>query len=112
MKQGGLGQCPTVVIASSKDEELGDLRAPLDAELNYEQIDAIVRRALDMDPRPRHHGPQRKRRGERPRRVFRCHATPGGGRDAALQRTLPQEYPREHPGWHHCARARHEDPAR
>ncbi|MFC1715554.1 DUF362 domain-containing protein [Candidatus Poribacteria bacterium] len=53
MKQEGLTRHPTVVIASSKDEELGDLSASLDADLNYEQIDAVVRRALDLDTSPR-----------------------------------------------------------
>ena len=40
---------PTVVIASSDDEELRHLQAPLDADLTYEQVDAIVHRALDLD---------------------------------------------------------------
>ena len=31
-----------VVIASSNDEELENLRAPLDADLKYEQVDAVV----------------------------------------------------------------------
>ena len=39
----------TVAIASSNDGELGNLRAQLDAPLNYEQVDAVVRRALDLD---------------------------------------------------------------
>ncbi|MBM3211511.1 DUF362 domain-containing protein [Candidatus Poribacteria bacterium] len=38
-----------VAIASSKDKELGSLSAPLDAELNYEQVNAVVRRGLDLD---------------------------------------------------------------
>ena len=43
---------PTVAIASSNDEELGNMRAPLDADLSYEQIDAVVQRALDLDTSP------------------------------------------------------------
>ena len=43
---------PTVAIASSKDEELRDLSAPLEAELSSEQVDAVVRRALDLDSSP------------------------------------------------------------
>jgi hypothetical protein len=42
----------TIAIASSKDKEIGNLSAPLDADLNYEQIDAIVRRGLDLDSSP------------------------------------------------------------
>ncbi|MBD3183778.1 DUF362 domain-containing protein [Candidatus Poribacteria bacterium] len=40
---------PIVAIASSNDEKLGYLKAPVDAEVNYKQIDAIVRRALEVD---------------------------------------------------------------
>ncbi len=40
---------PTVAIAASDDEALGRLRAPLDAHLTYEQVDGVVRRALDLD---------------------------------------------------------------
>jgi len=43
---------PIVTIASSRDEALGSLAAPLDAELSYEQVDAVVRRALDLDTSP------------------------------------------------------------
>ena len=39
---------PTVAVAASIDEEL-PLPAPLNATLNYDQVDAIVRRALDLD---------------------------------------------------------------
>ena len=39
---------PTVVIAASIDAELPK-PAPIDADLSYEQVDAIVRRALDLD---------------------------------------------------------------
>jgi len=49
MKQENLKLHPTVAIASSKDGELGDLSAPLDATLNYQQVDAVTRRALDLD---------------------------------------------------------------
>nr|MBC8229458.1 hypothetical protein [bacterium] len=42
-----------VAIASSNDKKLGNLRAPLDAPLSYEQVDAIVRRALSMDTSPK-----------------------------------------------------------
>jgi uncharacterized protein (DUF362 family) len=42
----------TVAIASSNDGELGNLRAPLDANLSYEQIEAVVQRALDLDTSP------------------------------------------------------------
>jgi len=42
-----------VAIASSNDKKLGNLRAPLDAPLRYEQVDATVRRALSMDTSPR-----------------------------------------------------------
>jgi len=48
----GGGHKSTVIIASSNDEELGNLRAPLDADLTYQQIDAVVRRALDSDTSP------------------------------------------------------------
>lgn len=37
---------PTVAVAASTDETPS---APLDANLSYEQVDAIVRRALDLD---------------------------------------------------------------
>jgi len=43
----------TVAIASSEDAELGNLSAPLDADLSYEQVDAVVRRALALDGSPR-----------------------------------------------------------
>ena len=43
---------PVVAIGSSQDEALGSLSAPLDAELSYEQVDAVVRRALDLDRSP------------------------------------------------------------
>jgi len=43
----------TVAIASSADAELGHLSAPLDAELVYEQVDAVVQRVLDLDTSPR-----------------------------------------------------------
>ena len=39
---------PTVAIAASIDQELAQT-APLDATLSFEQVDAIVRRALDLD---------------------------------------------------------------
>ena len=39
---------PTVAIAASIDQELSET-APLDATLSFEQVDAIVRRALDLD---------------------------------------------------------------
>jgi hypothetical protein len=39
---------PTVAIAASIDEQLPE-PAPLDAMLSYDQVDAIVRRALDLD---------------------------------------------------------------
>jgi hypothetical protein len=42
----------TVAIASSNDAELGYLRAPLDANLAYQQIDAIVKRAIELDTSP------------------------------------------------------------
>ena len=42
----------TVTIASSRDKELGNLAASLDADLSYEQIDAVVRHALDLDYSP------------------------------------------------------------
>jgi len=38
-----------VAIATSSDPELGDLAAPIDAILTYEQVDAIVRRAIELD---------------------------------------------------------------
>ena len=43
---------PVVAIASSRDGALGALSAPLDAELTSEQVDAVVRRALDLDTSP------------------------------------------------------------
>ena len=44
---------PSVVsIASSQSAALGDLRAPLDADLTTEQVAAIVWRALDQDTSP------------------------------------------------------------
>ena len=43
----------TVAIASSADPELGSLNAPLDALLNFEKVDAVVRRALELDDSPR-----------------------------------------------------------
>ena len=39
---------PTVAVAASIDGELAD-PAPIDQELSYGQVDAIVRRALDLD---------------------------------------------------------------
>ena len=39
---------PTVAVAASIDAELAD-PAPIDHELSYSQVDAIVRRALDLD---------------------------------------------------------------
>ena len=39
---------PTVAVAASIDEELSE-SAPIDQELTYAQVDAIVRRALDLD---------------------------------------------------------------
>ena len=39
---------PTVSVAASIDEELSS-PAPLNATLTYDQVDAIVRRALDLD---------------------------------------------------------------
>ncbi|MBT7598810.1 MAG: DUF362 domain-containing protein [Gemmatimonadetes bacterium] len=39
---------PTVAIAASIDEQLQE-PAPIDAVLSYEQVDAVVRRALDLD---------------------------------------------------------------
>ena len=39
---------PTVAVAASIDEELAD-PAPIDQDLSYAQVDAIVRRALDLD---------------------------------------------------------------
>ena len=39
----------TVAIAASTDAALEDLRAPLDARLSYEQVDVVVRRALELD---------------------------------------------------------------
>ena len=53
MQQADTKYYPTVAIASSRDKELGDLAAPLDAPLDYEQVDAIVRRALDLDSSPK-----------------------------------------------------------
>ena len=52
MQQENLKYKSMVAIASSNDEELGNLRMPLDADLRYEQIDAVVRRALDLDTSP------------------------------------------------------------
>ena len=49
MQQMNLEHYPTVAIASSEDKELGSLGAPLNALLSYEQVDAVVRRALDLD---------------------------------------------------------------
>ena len=49
MQQANLKYKSTVAIASSNDEELRNQRASLDADLSYEQIDAVVRRALDLD---------------------------------------------------------------
>ena len=46
------GNLSVVAIASSMDKELGKLNASLDADLNYEQIDMIVKRALDLDSSP------------------------------------------------------------
>lgn len=43
----GEGQ-PTVAVAASIDEELAE-PAPLNAELSVDQVDAVVRRALDLD---------------------------------------------------------------
>ena len=40
---------PTLVIAASDDAALGPKQAALDAHLTYEQVDAVVRRALDLD---------------------------------------------------------------
>lgn len=40
---------PLIAIASSADAPLGDLQAPLDADLDFAQVDAVVRRALDLD---------------------------------------------------------------
>jgi len=51
-KMKNLGSKSLVSIASSDDEELGDLRAPLDAELTYQQVDAVVKKALDSDISP------------------------------------------------------------
>ena len=39
---------PTVTIAASIDEEL-EQPAPLDVSLSFEQVNAVVRRALDLD---------------------------------------------------------------
>ncbi len=39
---------PTVAVAASIDAELSD-PAPIDQDLSYAQVDAIVRRALDLD---------------------------------------------------------------
>ena len=39
---------PTVGVAASIDEELPS-PAPINADLTYEQVDAVVRRALDLD---------------------------------------------------------------
>ncbi len=52
MQQTNLKYTSTVAIASSNDAELSNLRAPLDADLSYEQVDAVVRRALDLDTSP------------------------------------------------------------
>ena len=41
-----------VAIAASDNEAMGQNRAPLDANLTYEQIDTVVRRALDRDNSP------------------------------------------------------------
>ena len=41
-----------VAIAASEDGALGELRAPLDAPLDLRQVDAVVRRALALDPSP------------------------------------------------------------
>ena len=41
-----------VAVASSADEELGELGAPLDGDLRFEQVDAVVRRALGLDDSP------------------------------------------------------------
>ena len=49
MGQTNIKHNPTVTIASSRDTELGSLSAPLNAPLNYEQVDAVVRRSLDLD---------------------------------------------------------------
>ena len=53
MEKESIQYHPTVVIASSRDEELAEMRAPLDADLSYEQVDAVVRRALDLDSSPK-----------------------------------------------------------
>lgn len=42
-----------VAIVSSNDKELESLVAPLDADLSYQQVDAVVRRALELDNSPR-----------------------------------------------------------
>lgn len=52
MQNKNLKDKSTVAIASSNDEELGKMRAPLDADLSCEQIDAVVRRTLDLDTSP------------------------------------------------------------
>ncbi|MFA6107253.1 MAG: DUF362 domain-containing protein [Candidatus Latescibacterota bacterium] len=41
-----------MTIASSADQELGPRRAALDATLTGDQVDAVVRRALDLDDTP------------------------------------------------------------
>ena len=40
---------PIVAIAASDDEAPGQVPAVLDAHLTYEQVDSVVRRALDLD---------------------------------------------------------------
>ena len=43
----------TVAIASSSDPELGELQADLDSLLSYAQVDAVVRKGLELDESPR-----------------------------------------------------------
>ncbi len=49
MRQADVEYYPTVAIASSRDKELGELSAPLNVPLDYERVNAVVRRALDLD---------------------------------------------------------------
>jgi len=44
-----VGDRPLIAIASSADAQLGNLGASLDADLGFDQVDAVVRRALDLD---------------------------------------------------------------